>query len=666
MTLEETLKKYNLSYIKLAIIGIIILIIYYFYKKQKKEKFGALAYVMPGAIQYLLNDLAIALGGMPVVGPSAGPIAIDKYEYGATRDMKEHINERITNMRTRLQQIKTEFNNFIESDLNTKINNKYNYSISPGASKTPVPLSFSVDISGTISNLIIDIKPNQNLNNILYYDKRVEYGMYKSRESQIFIIVKIATSASKCDIHLLNITDQINKFNKFLKTHWSCIGEIASIQGFGTELIYYHEPCEGGAKNIYIPNWGNQENYQYNFRSEYKYAFRFINRTRNTPIFPEIVYNSKVSQSFTDVPINTLMYNSPYILKFPQIYSNIEIFSHEFSGECRTNDNKYPPYFDFPNTPTLNDCKNICKNKVCTDYNYNQNNKMCKIYNPKILKTGLPPDPSALKGTSGNNSPITQGTNDNNWKCYSQKNQDGYLLDALPPPPPPPPPPAPLPTWSDIRELPNGAIFNQISNIRCNEVRDSDSFKNLILDEAINKCAILSNLGGSNKPCIGIKKQTSGYIGCTSTLIDSSLPNNSWIKTRDASAPPPAPSPAPVPPAPSPAPPAPAPAPAPAPSWSAYLSKDAPTYNGSCRTSDNKYPSWKSLQRKPYETCKTICKTDTNCKAYAYSIEGRGNCQIFTTTPGTGTERLQPGTASANNTTITKGDGSILWKCYKK
>ena len=56
--------------------------------------------------------------------------------------------------------------------------------------------------------------------------------------------------------------------------------------------------------------------------------------------------------------------------------------------------------------------------------------------------------------------------------------------------------------------------------------------------------------------------------------------------------------------------------------------------------------------------------SDTNCTAYGYSTDGEGNCQLFTTTLGTSSERLQSGTT--NNTNITKGDGNDSWKCYKK
>ncbi len=465
------------------------------------------------------------------------------------------MNSKLISRQDELNEIKTTFQTFINDNINTKINNKYKFNDRITSTTTrqrpnALEITFNVNISissenNIINNIITSINPNQNLvsSNYMYrlstrsdIKNIIQYGMYVNAK-KIFFIVKIMTSVDKFDIHLVDITSHINRLKNFYDTNWFRMGKI-SCEGFNTCYVLGGIPGRGNGVAEYTPLNRNELGYL-----NYNFAYRLNDPIKPFLYFTENIYNSTTSQSFKDIHNYEItrsfgMPDNGYIYK--TLYSNIEIFVREFNGECRTSDNKYPPYFDFPNTPTLNDCKNLCTQKNCTDYQYNQNDKKCRIYNPKVEKKWgtsklMLPDGSASKGTTPNNSnaSIRKGTNDNNWKCYSQKNQDGDFLDALVPPPP--------------------------------------SF--------------------------------------------------------------------------------------------AYLSNETHTYYGSCMTSDDKYPSWKSLQKKTYQNCKNTCNADSNCKAYAYSPDGSGGCQIFTTTPGTNGERLF-GNPNVDNTNITKGDGSVFWKCY--
>ena len=81
----------------------------------------------------------------------------------------------------------------------------------------------------------------------------------------------------------------------------------------------------------------------------------------------------------------------------------------------------------------------------------------------------------------------------------------------------------------------NGAIFQQISNERCSKTTGAASFTGLDLNNALNKCATITKLGGHEKPCIGITDyHLGGYKGCLSTYINTSQPNKSWIKKGNA------------------------------------------------------------------------------------------------------------------------------------
>jgi hypothetical protein len=78
----------------------------------------------------------------------------------------------------------------------------------------------------------------------------------------------------------------------------------------------------------------------------------------------------------------------------------------------------------------------------------------------------------------------------------------------------------------------NGAIFDQISNIRCNEV--TGTYKGT-LDDVLTKCSNDKNLGGLGS-CIGVEQNRNGtYSGCLNTYtINNSMPNTApnttWIK----------------------------------------------------------------------------------------------------------------------------------------
>ena len=100
---------------------------------------------------------------------------------------------------------------------------------------------------------------------------------------------------------------------------------------------------------------------------------------------------------------------------------------------------------------------------------------------------------------------------------------------------PKPPPPSTVST--NIKIIPNGAKFEQLSNVRC--LSNTGTFKGT-LDGALTWCSNktepdgLNSLGGLG-PCIGVKQRTAGtYSGCIDTYTDSSIPNNSWIKTGNA------------------------------------------------------------------------------------------------------------------------------------
>ncbi len=86
-------------------------------------------------------------------------------------------------------------------------------------------------------------------------------------------------------------------------------------------------------------------------------------------------------------------------------------------------------------------------------------------------------------------------------------------------------------TSTTFKQLPNGSRFDQISNIRCNDITGT---LRGTLDEVLTKCANETNLGGTGSSCIGINQNPNGtYSGCLNYHIKSSMPNTSWIKTRD-------------------------------------------------------------------------------------------------------------------------------------
>ncbi len=305
-----------------------------------------------------------------------------------------------------------------------------------------------------------------------------------------------------------------------------------------------------------------------------------------------------------------------------------------YNGNCVTSEDKYPPWKHL-GLRSYEKCRRSCASENdaifnkndCAAYSYSDKGE-CLLYDVKDKPYAKEQsDKKALPGTAPSGTLITKGDDNKSYKCYViapsiiPKDNETYNGDCrtidngLPP--------SKSLSYTSYDTCKNSCITDP----KCTAYNYSTRSGNCILYDISNN--ITGSLPGVGTESSGtpIRKGYS-YPGNQLTKCYVNQKNNN--KNFD------------------------------------FYSSDPKTYSGACRTSDNKWPSWKSLQNTTYQNCKNKCNTDTNCTAYGYSTDGKGNCQIFTTTPGTGTERLQSGTALKKNTTITKGNGDSSWKCYKK
>ncbi len=281
-----------------------------------------------------------------------------------------------------------------------------------------------------------------------------------------------------------------------------------------------------------------------------------------------------------------------------------------YNGTCLAENDKVPPSKLITNK-TYNQCKNLCEeDTTCSAYAYDKNDKVCVLFNYSYsTETGTAPF-----GTS-----IIKGDESPEWKCY-ERNQDTLFTPTFN---------GSCRTSDD--KYPKWKNVNYVSYGDCRDLCLEDTTctgysyrKNSPNQE---RCQLFNvSYGDSNSGTTTTTTLTKG-----NTEIDKwgcyTRPENleGIIGTE------------------------------------LLRSTDTPTYNGACRTADNKYPQWLSMPSISYRQCKKMCIEDSRCQAYAYSTDGKGNCQLFDMSYAPAN-----GTAAVGNTSITKGDDSTSFKCYTK